>query len=354
MRPCCIIYVVSLAPICAYSLSWHAPLRDRPDALLDDVLDMALNHPPDVELTGREPGSSVLPNQGSLHLRSPKPDCFRHAARQIETRCGDLALDEDGRVRAAISMTLCELKTARYSSLPLECQAFSADVATALQHDAPYAPCVEAISRSTQFWASYSGYLREIPQLCFAFQRGNTIDEAHDIYRNATLEHIAFLRLLSDRDENSETQRSQWAALVAVRRSNYWSFLVEEAHSIIHMQETKNTLSELRESSIAEEASAAIAASLHDKLHEMLSKIGDEIADRQKRNEDDVALAFSQHIDSLSTAAAEIPLTLSLRLVPILDELDGRLHQMVTRAVTPFLHSWFYRHHPHTTAPGSD
>jgi hypothetical protein len=91
---------------------------------------------------------------------------------------------------AAISMTMCELKTARYRSLPLECQPFSLDIEDSVLRETPYADCVEfarsplfllfvlltlffmhpsfaillfrALSRSAQFWASYSGYLREI------------------------------------------------------------------------------------------------------------------------------------------------------------------------------------------------
>lgn len=44
---------------------------------------------------------------------------------------------------AAISMTLCELKTAQYQSTPMECAAFSLNTNTDALQDMPYADCVE-------------------------------------------------------------------------------------------------------------------------------------------------------------------------------------------------------------------
>ncbi|KAJ6499552.1 hypothetical protein C8R47DRAFT_957777, partial [Mycena vitilis] len=91
---------------------------------------------------------------------SRRPDCFRRVAAKIRVQCGELEMNEDARVRAAISMTLCELATATHHSLPLECESFTAD------SDASSARtqggCVDALSRSAQFWSSYSGYLREV------------------------------------------------------------------------------------------------------------------------------------------------------------------------------------------------
>ena len=73
-------------------------------------------------------------------------------------------------------MTLCELRTAEFHSIPLECEVFLDE--GGLSDSAPHGICVEwahlleesdlftqlyrALSRSTQSWASYSGYLREI------------------------------------------------------------------------------------------------------------------------------------------------------------------------------------------------
>ncbi|KAI6142802.1 hypothetical protein BKA82DRAFT_532917 [Pisolithus tinctorius] len=44
---------------------------------------------------------------------------------RVKTRCEESHMDEQERIQAAISMTLCELATARHYAPPLECAAFS-------------------------------------------------------------------------------------------------------------------------------------------------------------------------------------------------------------------------------------
>jgi hypothetical protein len=89
---------------------------------------------------------------------------------------------------AAIHLTLCEIGTANHLSYPLECDSFNPNAITV---PGPLVPdrsnnrsrCVEyahtlaiantfhsdmiyrALSRSAQFWSSYSGYLREIREV---------------------------------------------------------------------------------------------------------------------------------------------------------------------------------------------
>ncbi|KAI0067450.1 hypothetical protein BV25DRAFT_1104052 [Artomyces pyxidatus] len=135
-------------------------------------------------------------------------------------------------------MTLCELKTAQGRSIPMECEPFSTGPDSVHPMHLPYASCVEAISRSAQFWASYSGYLREIPQLCFAFQRGNSRDAAHELYQNVTLEKIAFIRYLVGRAKVDEDDRVQWKSLLAETRDLIgtlatWSAVVDGVSSVV-------------------------------------------------------------------------------------------------------------------------
>ncbi|KAJ7791951.1 hypothetical protein B0H14DRAFT_185032 [Mycena olivaceomarginata] len=102
----------------------------------------------------------LLTSHAALENYSRRPDCFRRVAANIRLRCGELDMHEDERVRAAISMTLCELATATHHSLPLECVSFTVDSdASSAQIQGE---CVDALSRSAQFWSSYSGYLREV------------------------------------------------------------------------------------------------------------------------------------------------------------------------------------------------
>ncbi|KAJ7076117.1 hypothetical protein B0H15DRAFT_864983 [Mycena belliarum] len=140
----------------------------------------------------------LLANHAALEDYSRRPDCFRRVAGSIHVRCGELEMNEDERVQAAISMTLCELATATHHSIPLECASFT--VGSVASRSRIQGECVDALSRSAQFWSSYSGYLREVPQLCFAFRRWNDIDTAKDIYKNSTQETMKLIQLLLARE----------------------------------------------------------------------------------------------------------------------------------------------------------
>ncbi|THH17303.1 hypothetical protein EW146_g3479 [Bondarzewia mesenterica] len=223
-----------------------------------------------------------------------QPDCFRSAAGHIRTRCGELEMNEGGRVRAAISMTLCELRTAQHYSPPLECAAFSPDAGNDLLYDAPYAGCVEAFSRSAQFWASYSGYLREIPQFCFAFQRWNDIDIAQELYKNATLEKIAFIRFMSSENKRNEDSRLHWQAFIS---------------------ETQNILSNLQASAhgVVDKVSATIVEQSRNGLHKILADFQLLLSQLQQHSRDDMA----QVISNVDSAISSIEQTHSNNLLAL-------------------------------------
>ncbi|KAH7882822.1 hypothetical protein F5I97DRAFT_135194 [Phlebopus sp. FC_14] len=154
--------------------------------------------------------SALFKGQDVLGPYHQKPDCFRDAVALVKTRCEESHMNEQDRVQAAISMTLCELATARHSTPPLECAAFARSRQKLPPPSHAQPECVEALSRSAQFWSSYSGYLREIPQLCFAFRRWIDIDTAKDIYRNITAEKMSLLRLLTEREKTSKAAQQLW------------------------------------------------------------------------------------------------------------------------------------------------
>nr|GAT54796.1 RING finger protein [Mycena chlorophos] len=147
-------------------------------------------------------------NHDALDKYSKRPDCFRRVAARIRLRCEDLETDEDERVSAAIAMTVCEVATATHYSLPLECVSFAVDAEP--PRNLNHGECVDALSRSAQFWSSYSGYLREVPQLCFAFRRWNDIDTARDIYRNSTMEASKLMHWILTRSSLEEQALAAW------------------------------------------------------------------------------------------------------------------------------------------------
>lgn len=114
----------------------------------------------------------------------------------------------------AIALTKCELATARLKT-PLECEGISLQSAQGgdgwkIPHadsetsdtDHSLAMCVEALSRSSQFWSTYSGYMREASQLCFTLNQAAEINFAKDVYRNITMEKQAILKLMKANAES--------------------------------------------------------------------------------------------------------------------------------------------------------
>ncbi|KAI8986754.1 hypothetical protein BD414DRAFT_42050 [Trametes punicea] len=165
----------------------------------------------------------ILESSESLRKYSARPDCFRRVAATIRAACAELESHEDERVRAALSLTLCEIATAEHLSPPMECAAFQ----PAFEGQPPHRDrglsgrCVEALSRSAQYWSSYSGYLREVPQLCFAFRRWNDIDTAKELHLNSTRQSLTLLRYLADRENIFEQ---------SLNRSG---MLLEEMHALL-------------------------------------------------------------------------------------------------------------------------
>ncbi|TFK67579.1 hypothetical protein BDN72DRAFT_90904 [Pluteus cervinus] len=167
-------------------------------------------HPRGLEAKSVTPSSShgvPFSQLATLHAYLEKydsePDCFRQVAQNIRVHCQELDMHEAERVHAAISMTLCELATTQHHTIPLECAPFSAPRDASIKSEVQ-GKCVNALSRSTQYWSSYSGYLREVPQLCETFQRWNDIDVAKKLYRNITLDQINFLQSVSLREHEAE------------------------------------------------------------------------------------------------------------------------------------------------------
>ncbi|KLO16129.1 hypothetical protein SCHPADRAFT_870143 [Schizopora paradoxa] len=162
--------------------------------------------------SGHSHFNDMILNMRALDSISKKSDCFHKAATILRQSCANHDPDEDERVRASISMALCELSIARHHSIPMECAAFSAlgnaDMLDQSHQDTSL--CVEALSRSAQHWSSFSGYMREIPQLCVAFQRWHDFDIAKSIYHNVTVEKLSLLHTLKEAEARRANQNLQW------------------------------------------------------------------------------------------------------------------------------------------------
>ncbi|KAJ3967143.1 hypothetical protein EV361DRAFT_516036 [Lentinula raphanica] len=216
-------------------------------------------------------------------------------------------------------MTLCELATAKHYAPPMECDVFSARL-----HEPSYrsgfsarqqeefedsrGECVNALSRSAQFWSSYSGYLREIPQLCFTFQKGNDIDHAKKIFQNISLNQDLFLRMVVDREHMNQKHTERLSAFL------------DDAHGVT------DQLSFLAQR-IQTEASSAVKE---------FEKHGSEILELLSRSMSDFWLQMhdnhSVQVTNINSALTGLSKRHSEDLQAIVPELRGVLLQLLTQS----------------------
>ncbi|KAI9096506.1 hypothetical protein DFS34DRAFT_650604 [Phlyctochytrium arcticum] len=125
--------------------------------------------------------------------------CFRNAATELRAGCADMQMTDAGKVRYAIMLTKCEIATAGITS-PRECQVDHAD------RNLP--ACVEVLSRVPQLWTSYSGYLREVVNMCFAAQYEAHQENLQRMFLNVTRHQISTFRLI----QRQTSDLTQWHA----------------------------------------------------------------------------------------------------------------------------------------------
>ncbi|KAH8097037.1 hypothetical protein BXZ70DRAFT_1009361 [Cristinia sonorae] len=284
-----IICLLLSANAAASALSWFKAANDPSRA----VTRADSQHTSAARSSTQEIETMIL-HAERIQLYSRRPDCFQRVTGTIKEQCGELELNEEERIKAAISMTLCELKTALHSP-PMECSSF----VSSINSDDPFDPktCVEALSRSAQYWSSYSGYLREVPQLCFAFRRWNDIDTAKEIYRNATSEKLSLLRLLLSREiAMNDNQEHMLRAM-------------NEMHALLANLETISTTVE----AASEEAAMALqgrADTLLDMVQQELRRFRQASETSRRQDVEELNLAVSDllkdHTISLSSMVPRI------------------------------------------------
>ncbi|KZV76566.1 hypothetical protein PENSPDRAFT_645992 [Peniophora sp. CONT] len=119
---------------------------------------------------------------------------------------------ETARVRVAVSLAICELKAASAHDelVPMECAAFASEERAEAPDNIDPRACTQAMLRSTQAWASFSGYHRDILPICTAMQHSNGIDRALELFHNATVGNIALIRYFEKRTEEDQVSRESW------------------------------------------------------------------------------------------------------------------------------------------------
>ncbi|KAJ3341772.1 hypothetical protein HDU93_004156 [Gonapodya sp. JEL0774] len=122
--------------------------------------------------------------------------CFQKVALAMRDQC-QKSVDghnQEANVAIAVAFTACEMSTAGVQ-LPLECVD-----ATKIGNN-PTSPqskgCVQALSRTPQLWTSYSGYLRDVIQICAALRHPAERQLLAQLYSNISHLNLANHALLS-------------------------------------------------------------------------------------------------------------------------------------------------------------
>ncbi|KAI7868288.1 hypothetical protein BDF14DRAFT_1795060 [Spinellus fusiger] len=98
-----------------------------------------------------------------MALRAKESDCFKRAAMTLTEGCQVLSVSESTKIKYTLMLTLCELSTASMKA-PRECR----DIDSCTDKQAQQ--CVMKLATSPQTWTSYSGYFRDVEQMCFAIR----------------------------------------------------------------------------------------------------------------------------------------------------------------------------------------
>ncbi|SCV67463.1 BQ2448_5074 [Microbotryum intermedium] len=149
-----------------------------------------------------------LQAEGSSPLTRDR-SCFSQALPPGPSPChslkGSSALANDLRVKTAVKMALCEIKTSRSTQSPQECRAFEAARDKSNENgESDLSSCIEqvfsrlALSRSPQYWSSYSGYLREIVVLCSAYRRWEDTEIAREFHQSTATRLADFVDQLQE------------------------------------------------------------------------------------------------------------------------------------------------------------
>ncbi|PKY47653.1 hypothetical protein RhiirA4_444965 [Rhizophagus irregularis] len=158
--------------------------------------------------------------QASLTILEKKHDCFKEATTTLKNGCKNVNLSNNDKMQYAIRLAKCELATANLA-FPMECDDFDHDVGK----------CIESISRIPQFWTTYSGYFREVSQMCFAMRYSLERDLLEEYNRNVTFKYHHILKHLH---EIMMTLRKEEVK----RLSQIKKFLTNMAKDVNELEET--------------------------------------------------------------------------------------------------------------------
>ncbi|KAJ3559159.1 hypothetical protein NM688_g511 [Phlebia brevispora] len=188
---------------------------------------------------------------------------------------------------------------------------------------------LRALSRSAQYWSSYSGYLREVAQLCYAFGRWNDIDMAKEIYRNTTEHTMLMLKNMKQSEEKGLVVRDEIASVAEV---GIFSHIAN--HAADELQTLHHLLKDIKSAHSGLDHASAMLQSEVANIHLSVSSTVEYILGIHRRDEEErmrhtqsqasVAIKdmLQQHVTSLDTLATSFGGTLEIQLFEVISRIE--------------------------------
>ncbi|GAK66040.1 uncharacterized protein PAN0_011c4262 [Moesziomyces antarcticus] len=257
---------------------------------------------------------------GHLAKEASGHDCYAAIYDGVKAGCSvESDMSPHERMLASVQLTLCDLQ-ASSQSVPWECQSPAHEMQAI-----GLANCVEALSRSTRLWSSYAGYLREIPQMCFALQRWKDIVEENVELSRLWQQH-AYDRAEAVKEES--LARQDWMRQAAQLRDQLREVLLNVLSDMTANQEkysndAEQVLQLMRQAGTGLEETARSLLHSHAEAHsqhlEGLHQSLDEVLDRYELRSEATAERISRDAShSIETRLAS-PLGTMQDLVAVLD-----------------------------------
>ncbi|EPQ53442.1 hypothetical protein GLOTRDRAFT_94693 [Gloeophyllum trabeum ATCC 11539] len=226
----CLLVSWSLAVKPAEAFSWTKPRLPTQEPDIEGGTASSSIVSAELALSGLKPDEVeiLFLRTNALDDYARKPDCFKRAAGLVRSRCGEADMDEHERVKVS---------TARHHSVPMECQVFGSGAASITESnpedcvendDVVHAMIPEPCPGVRNFGqVTLDIFVKSTKQLLTNIQKRNCVtrsdggttsapmisDTAKDIYRNATLEKMALIRFMANREKTLDRSQEQWKAL---------------------------------------------------------------------------------------------------------------------------------------------
>ncbi|KAJ3219110.1 hypothetical protein HK099_004823 [Clydaea vesicula] len=150
-------------------------------------------------------------NSLETYMGKKEDTCFQKAALSLKLGCDNVEVNENSKIIYAIRLTLCEISTGNFKTPP---QCNFANYYSPARNEVEILNkafeetnlCVAELAKVSQIWTSYSSYLKEVVNMCFAVRYELERNLLTLLQRNLTITNLKTFRLL----EKQNIELTEW------------------------------------------------------------------------------------------------------------------------------------------------